>query len=133
MSEEQTLKPLTKEVNLMLREKSVIARFPNIGQTIKIEQQKQILTDGRYAIMAYAGLKTTTAMLDIVDAICYLSNVIPNFYKAIGVSSHVELLEMDMDSNIIIEMMNEYNEKYVPFYNDLYERTDRPSSAVKKD
>lgn len=124
---------LVKEVELTLRGKAVIAKFPNIGQMIQIEQSKQILTDGRYAIMAYAGLKTTTNMLDIVDAISYLSSVIPDFYKMLGVGSHRDLLNMDMDSNIVVEMMSEYKEKYVPFFNELYTRTDRPNLEPTKE
>jgi hypothetical protein len=117
---------LVKEVELTLRGKAVIAKFPNIGQMIQIEQSKQILTDGRYAIMAYAGL-------DIVDAISYLSSVVPDFYKLLGVGSHRDLLNMDMDSNIVVEMMSEYKEKYVPFFNELYTRTDRPNLEPTKE
>jgi len=130
--EKEVTPPLSREIEITIIGKTVIARFPNIGQMIQIEQSKQILTDGRYAIMAYAGLKTTTLMLDLVDSISYFANVIPDFYKTLGVANHTSLMEMDLDSIIISDMLKEYKEKYSPFFNELYDRTDRPIVATKE-
>ena len=117
---------MTKEVTLTIRGQAVIARFPNIGQTLQIEQMKQILTDGRYAVMAFSGLKTSNEMLDLVDAICYLSSVIDDFYKKLGIKTYVDILNMDLDDGIPSELKKQYSEIYEPFFNSRYVRSDRP-------
>ena len=123
---------IVKEVSLKLRGKDVIAKFPNIGQSIRIENMKQTLSEGRYAIMAYSGMKTTDDMLDIIDSICYLSNVIPDFYTNLGINTHQDLLNMDRDSPILNEVLSQYKDVYQPFYNELYQRTDRPVDRKKE-
>ena len=123
---------IVKEVTVELRGKKVIAKFPNIGQTIQIENMKQILSDGRYAIMAYSGMKSTNKMLDIIDCISYMSNVIVDFYPLLGISNHTDLLNMDEDSLIMVELLAAYHDVYLPFFTELYTRTDRPEEEVKK-
>ena len=123
---------MAKQVTITLRGKEVIARFPNIGQSLKIEQMKQLLTDGRYAIMAFSGLKTTNKMLDLVEAICYLSNSVEDFYGVLGVNSHIDIMNMDFSDGIPRQLLEQYQEVYEPFYNSWEERTDRPIKQAKK-
>lgn len=122
---------LTKQVTIKLRGKEVIARFPNIGQSLKIEQMKQLLTDGRYAIMAFSGLKSTNRMLDLVDAVCYLSNVVEDFYGVLGIKGHFDIMNMDMGDGIPKELLEQYQKVYEPFYNAREERIDRPIKSAK--
>lgn len=122
---------LTKEVAITLRGRQVMAKFPNIGQSLKIEQMKQILTDGRYAIMAFSGLKTTNQILDLVDSICYLSNVVDDFYGVLGVKGHGDILNMDLNDGIPKQLLDQYQNVYEPFYTERYARTDRPLKQAK--
>lgn len=121
---------LTKSVEITLQGKKVALTFPNIKQQIQIETAKQTLTDGRYALMAFSGMKSTNDLLDIVDTLAFFSALIPKIYDIIGVSDHEEFMALPMDSKIVEELVFAYKTEYQPWFNKRYERVDRPKAAL---
>lgn len=122
---------IQKEVEITLLGKKVVAKFPNIRSMFKIEQMKQSITDGRYAIMAFSQLKPTLQMLDLADAICYLSNTVEDFYKTLGIENYMQIMDMDFDDGIPKELISQYKDIYEPFFNKRYLRSDRPVEKIE--
>lgn len=93
--------------------------FPNVGQLQDIEAMKLALTGGRYSDMALGGLKTQAFALDSADAISYLSVLIPNLKKDIGVKSWREL-DAFTTKQIIKDFKENFYSWYKPIMDDLY-------------
>ena len=66
------MEKIVKEIEFELRGQVVKGKFPTIGQQISVETTKQVLSEGRYALMAYSGLATSAEVLDYIDAIAYM-------------------------------------------------------------
>ena len=102
--------------------------YPNIGQYIKIEGLKQSLTDGRYALIAFGALKTGIIALDFLDACAYFGTINPKILTHFKVDSVKAMTELPTHTDKMKELMDEYREKYSPFFDSIEIRTDRPAS-----
>jgi len=122
---------MNKAVLIVIKGQEITAHFPNIGQMLRIEQQKQVLTEGRYALMAFSGLAIPEKLLDIVDMICYFSVVVPKFSELAGIDNPIQLLDMNHDSELVKGLVKQYKEAYQPFFNKIYTREDRPEKSLK--
>lgn len=120
------------EVEITLKNKKHKIGLPNIGQYLRIEGLKQVLTDGRYAIMAYGGLNSAVKALDIVDGIAYYSVLIGgSFLKSFKVKDAESMMNLPMaDAD---ELIRSYQREYAPFYNKHQKRSDRPIQEPEKE
>jgi hypothetical protein len=94
--------------------------FPTVGQMIEIEQMKLAYTNGRYVEFAMSNLKNHIFILDYVDAVSYLSILIPELSKDLTLKSFTDVsLETTKD------ILKVYKEQFLPWFkpllDDLYD------------
>ena len=119
MTEETKKNFYTEKTEIDFFGKSVEVGFPNIGEFWKIEERKQMLTNGRYAIIALTSLQTADIALDIINAIAYGTVMIPEFCEAFGKKNFMELQEVSFDKSL--EMVDVYRNHLKPIIDPVLE------------
>lgn len=64
-----------------------LVKYPNVGQQLDIENLKNLLSNGQYASYAAVGSKTSTQLLDLIDAVSYFSILIPELKEKLSVKN----------------------------------------------
>ena len=109
-----------------------IINFPNVGQMIEIEQLKLAYTNGRYIEFAMSNLVNHIFILDFVDAVSYLSILIPELKKDLGIEEYTK-----MDSEKTKEIIRAYKEEFIPWFKpileDLYDFNKKAEKVQKDD
>ena len=109
-----------------------IINFPNVGQMIEIEQLKLAYTNGRYIEFAMSNLVNHIFILDFVDAVSYLSVLIPELKKDLEIEEYTK-----MDSEKTKEIIRAYKEEFIPWFKpileDLYDFNKKAEKVQKDD
>ena len=109
-----------------------IINFPNVGQMIEIEQLKLAYTNGRYIEFAMSNLVNHIFILDFVDAISYLSVLIPELKKDLEIEEYTK-----MDAEKTKEIIRAYKEEFIPWFKpileDLYDFNKKAEKVQKDD
>lgn len=93
--------------------------FPTVGQLQDIESMKLALTDGRYSDMAFGGIRTHSFMLDVTDAVAYLSVLVPTLKKDLNIENW-RTLDPFVAKKLIKDFRKIKEEWLQPIFNDLY-------------
>jgi hypothetical protein len=91
-----------------------IAKFPNVGQMMEIENNKMSLTNGKYVDMAMSALKIHVFQLDMVDTISYFSVLIPTIKEQLEIKNW-----RDLDANVAKELVLVYKKQFIPWFKPL--------------
>lgn len=67
--------------------------YPNVGQTIDIENSKILLSGNMYSAMSKSSHRTAIMLLNLIDGIAYFSVLAPDFKEDYNV---VNFLNMDL-------------------------------------
>lgn len=105
---------IERSKKITIGEKSFIVNFPNVGQMIDIESMKQGLTGNRYGSMASSGIASMYMALDVVDAISFLTVVVPDIAKYYNIQDYTKLSPDKMS-----EYTKIYKEEILPWYNSI--------------
>lgn len=95
---------------------SYTINFPNVGQLQDIEAFKITYSNGRYVDLMNSGLKMHEQMLDITDAVSYLSVLCPTLMKDLGVKSWRSL-----DPFMAKELVKCYKNDFIPWFKPILE------------
>lgn len=98
---------MSTTVNLFGEAKEV--KYPNVGEKIKIENLKILLSNGQYGDFARSSHKTALQLLDLIDAYSYFSILIPEMKLSIDVFNSL-LPEQEK------EYRRAYSEEYFPYF-----------------
>lgn len=105
---------IERSKKITIGEKSFIVNFPNVGQMIDIESMKQSLTGNRYGSMASSGIASMYMALDVVDAIAFLTVVVPDIAKYYNIQDYMKLSPDKMS-----EYTKIYKVEILPWYNSI--------------
>lgn len=73
--------------------------YPNVGQTIEIENMKMILSSNTYGDLVKSNHKTAVELLNLIDGVAYFSTLNKDFREDFNV---VEFTTMDIMNQKII-------------------------------
>ena len=126
------MEDLKESVEITLKEKQFTLKFPNIGDYIKIEANKQEYADGNYAMLAWSNIASMNRALDIVDAVSYFSVLVGmDFFKIYGTQNTEGILkQFNHTSKDGVELLEAYK-VFSEFYNTIDKRVDRPTEDDK--
>lgn len=99
---------------IKFKEVDYIAKFPNVGQLMDIENIKMSLTNGKYVEMAISVLKIHIFQLDMVDAIAYFSILCPEMKENLGIKNWREL-----DASLAKELTSVYKKQFIPWFKPI--------------
>lgn len=68
-----------------------LVKYPNVGQQLEIENLKNLLSDGKYSQYAQVGSKTSTQLLDLIDAVSYFHTLIPELKEKLSVKNFTSI------------------------------------------
>lgn len=117
--------PRTKVIKI--EENQYEVKFPNMGQIIEIEAKKVAISLDKYSAMINNPTVGTNLALDFIEAISYISVLIPQLTKDLKVNS---LFELDMISSVVIT--NCYKYEILPWYLDWIEALQEEDKERKK-
>lgn len=98
------------------KENSYTVNFPNVGQLQDIEAFKMMYSNGRYVDMVNSGLKIHEQLLDMTDAIAYLSTLCPKLMDDLKIKSWRSL-----DAFLAKELITCYKKQFIPWFKPLLE------------
>jgi polyphosphate kinase len=104
----------TKLVNIL--GESYQVSFPTIGKLQDIEAFKMSYSNGRYVDMALSGLKIHEFMLDVTDAVAYLSVLIPELKANMGVKNW-----RDLEGDQAKKLVKSYKSEFIPWFKPIVE------------
>ena len=94
-------------------------KFPDVSEHMEIEALKQTYTNGKYGEMVRAGVRTTDRNLDMVDALCTFSVLIPDLRINLEKPS---LFKLEIKQGL--QVAKAYLEDYLPWYNKIMTELD---------
>lgn len=102
-------------------------KFPTNREYIKIMIRKNTLAEGSYASLAHAARfdKQCEDAIDLIDAVAYLTVLIPDLPKLFKVKDVDSLLAFSKESDQTKELLRVFREEYSPFHNQIEIRKDR--------
>lgn len=103
---------LSKSVSLNLFGINYDITFPNTGQMMAIENEKNRMSEGRYSSYNNRFDDEGLIVKVLIDAFSTFSILCPQFYKDINVQSWREL-PLDKSAEIV----NQFTKVYMPWYN----------------
>lgn len=112
------------------RGSSYIAKFPNVGQMMDIENMKMTLTNGKYSVMAVSGMKIHLWQLDMVDAISYFSVLCPEMGKDLGIKNWRDL-DADLGKEITLAYVKQFVPWIKPLLDELFKMEDTDGDKSK--
>jgi len=98
---------------------SYTVEFPTIGQLQDIEAFKISYTNGKYVDMALSNFKIHNFMLDVTDAVSYLSILIPELKSNMKIKTWRDL-DPIMAKALVQDYKNEFIPWFKPLVDDLY-------------
>lgn len=101
---------------LSIGEKEYNVSFPNVGQMMEIEAAKMALTNGKYIEFSMSMLKTHVYLLDVTDAVSYLSILIPDLKKDLGIANW-----RNVHPSKLKVIVKAYKEKFIPWYKEIFD------------
>lgn len=102
---EKNFDEIEKTKKIKFRNVEYLVNFPNVGQFLDIEAMKQAYSDNRYGIMASSGVKSMYFALDLIDAISFITVMLPKIKR---------MFSEDILTNLQIDEAKEL----VDFYKD---------------
>lgn len=99
------------QVDLMGRVCAVA--YPTVGQKLQIESAKILFSNGTYSQLAISRHKTAEDLLDIIDAFCYFSVLVPEVSMAFTPETMAKLDFLTSD-----RLRKEFR-KYYKFYTEF--------------
>jgi hypothetical protein len=99
-------------VKVNLKGKEFVVNYPNVGEKIKIENYKVLLTNGQYGDFVRSGHKTCLDLLDLVDAFSNFAILIKELNLGID-----DFNNMDLKTSSEIKI--EYTKVLYPFLTNL--------------
>jgi len=123
---------MNRELIVKSKGNSYTVSFPTAGQYKNIEVYKSILTKNQYGSMSTNFTNQSIRTLDMVDAIAYITILMPDFVNDSKVNDLEELDIMDM-----MDLMDEvYVKQLKPFIDGwekiLSERSKKSNNETKK-
>lgn len=105
-----------ESIIIKVGEKDYTVSFPNVEQMLEIEATKNALTNGKYIDFTMSLMKTHVYLLDIADAVGYLSVLIPELKKDLGVENW-----RGVDPKVLKPIVKAYKETFIPWYKGLFD------------
>lgn len=102
---------MTKSEVLTVNGNKYPISFPNVGQMMDIEAFKMLYTKNKYIQLSMSNLKAHTFLLDMADAISYLSILIPKLQKDLDIKDWWELDPHEAKKLVVV-----YKEQFLPWY-----------------
>lgn len=122
---------LEREIIVTYNGKKFSISFPNVGQMIDIESLKNALTAGKYGAFAASGIKSMYFILDVVDAIAFLSVMCPRLKNFITEEDGEKLDYTQMRPDTVKSIVDVYKKQILPWYSEwlenLYSSSDETS------
>lgn len=99
----------------MLFEQEVTINFPNVGQLIQIESNKQLLAAGAYGSLVNARTRQANLTLDLIDAIATFMVMVPDFRENKAFPSDLDKLSpTDM-----VRLVSPFKTQFFPWFNKI--------------
>lgn len=97
--------------------------FPNQGQFIDIESNKQLYSNKQYQGLALSNFSTANLAADLVDVIATYSVLIPDFQKRLNIKSISEL-----DILQAKKLQYSFETEYLPWLTEWMEYLNNPEN-----
>lgn len=99
---------LAKILNIQIQDNKFEIKFPNVGQLIDIESRKSLLASGQYKNMD----KNDSFIIPYIDTLATFMVLIPELSELLRIQSLFDLSLLELK-----ELLNIYNNQYLPWYN----------------
>ena len=104
------------KIDITIGEKTYTVGYPTVEQLIEIEDVKLLMTNGKYIDYTFSALKNHVLLLDIADAVGYLSVLIPDLKSDLGLEDWKKA-----SAPVIKPVIKAYKEKFIPWYKPISE------------
>lgn len=109
---------IEREIAINFNGKKFIIKYPNVGQLMDIESLKVALTGGKYGTFAASGIKSMYFVLDMVDAIAFMSVMCPRLKNFITEEDETtDYTQMNPES--VKPIVDIYKNQVLPWYNKI--------------
>ena len=117
-----------EKCEIKIKGKNYTVNFPNVEQLMEIEAIKMSLTNNKYVDYSMSVLKTHIYLLDMADAISYLSVLIPELKDDLQIKNWKQA-----DPGKLKELISAYKNQFIPWYKDIFDDLYNYDSEDKKD
>lgn len=114
-------------VTITIDDNKYLASFPNVGQKIQIEINKQRYSSGQYGSMLLTGTQDAVDALDLIDAISTFEVVCPDFIKDFKPGISFSSLPLNSGKQIV----DQYTNIYRPFYKKIIDQLKESGNGSK--
>lgn len=115
----------TEQTQIKVGVEEHTAYYPTVGQKIKIENLKNVLSEGQYAVLANNGTKHSDELLDIIDAFAYLSVCCPTIKLDFNNFS-------SMTTKLQFTLVYAFKKFYYPWYMSIQEEIEKLMEEISK-